>query len=99
MVFEKKFINETVFLIKMEQLDQSGYELCKLHGSNTNAKYELNKRLKKIVNWHFGINDWNENVNNHLCSLNIWKTTWQKWWMEWMFITRKSTWFQVKSKW
>ena len=47
MVFEKKFINETVFLIKMEQLDQSGYELRKLHGSNTSAKYGLKKKAKK----------------------------------------------------
>ena len=31
----------------MEQLDQSGYELRKLHGSNTNAKYGLNKTSKK----------------------------------------------------
>ena len=84
----------------MEQLDQSGYELRKLHGSNTNAKYELKKMSKKkIVNGLFGINDLNENANNHFCSLNIWKTTWQKWWLEWMFITRKSAWFQVKSKW
>ena len=30
MVFGLKFINETVFLIKMEQLDQSDYELRKL---------------------------------------------------------------------
>ena len=48
MVFEKKFINETAFLIKMEQLDQSGYKLCKLHDLNTNAKYGLNKRPKKL---------------------------------------------------
>ena len=34
----------------MGQLDQSGYELHTFHGSNTNAKYGLNKRLKKIVN-------------------------------------------------
>ena len=75
----------------MEQLDQSGYELRKLHGSNTNAKYGLKKRSKKIVNGLFGINDLNENANNHFYSLNIWKTTWQKRWQEWMFITRKST--------
>ena len=49
----------------MEQLDQSGYELRKLHGSNTNAKYGLKKRPKKIVNGLFGINDLNENANNH----------------------------------
>ena len=55
----------------MEQLDQSGYELRKLHGSNTNAKYGLKKRSKKIVNGLFGINDLNENANNHFCSLNI----------------------------
>ena len=83
----------------MEQLDQSGYELRKLHGSNTNAKYGLKKRPKKIVNGLFGINDLNENANNHFYSLNIWKTTWQKLWLEWMFITRKSTWCQVKLKW
>ena len=56
----------------MEQLDQSGYELCKVHGSNTNANYGLNKRSnKKNVNGLFGINDLNENANNHFCSLNI----------------------------
>ena len=55
----------------MEQLDQSGYELRKLHGSNTNAKYGLKKRPKKIVNGLFGINDLNENANNHFYSLNI----------------------------
>ena len=56
----------------MEQLDQSGYELRKLHGSNTNAKYELKKMSKKkIVNGLFGINDLNENANNHFCSLNM----------------------------
>ena len=57
----------------MEQLDQSGYELRKLHGSNTNAKYGLKKKAKKkkIVNGLFGINDLNENANNHFCSLNI----------------------------
>ena len=56
----------------MEQLDQSGYELRKLHGSNTNAKYGLKKMSKKkIVNGLFGINDLNENANNHFCSLNI----------------------------
>ena len=57
----------------MEQLDQSGYELRKLHGSNTNAKYGLNKssKKKKVVNGLFGINDLNENANNRFCSLNI----------------------------
>ena len=56
----------------MEQLDQSGYDLRKLHGSNTNAMYRLGKRSKKkIVNRLFGINDLNENANNHFCSLNI----------------------------
>ena len=55
----------------MEQLEQSGYELCKLHGSNT--KCGSYKRSKKIVNGLFGINDLNEDVNNHLCSLNIQK--------------------------
>ena len=55
----------------MEQFDQSGYELHKLHGSNTNAKYGLNKRSKKIVNGLFGINDLSENANNHFCSLSI----------------------------
>ena len=29
------------------------------------------KKKKKIVNGLFGINDLNEDVNNHLCSLNI----------------------------
>ena len=58
----------------MEQFDQSGYELRKLHGSNTNAIYGLSKRSKKkkkIMNRLFGINDLNENANNHFCSLNI----------------------------
>ena len=58
----------------MEQLEQGGYELCKLHGSNTNTKcglYKRTKKKKKIVNGLFGINDLNEDVNNHLCSLNI----------------------------
>ena len=55
----------------MEKLDQGGYELCKLHGSNKNAKFGLQKRSKKIVNGLFGLNDLNENANNHLCSLNI----------------------------
>ena len=58
----------------MEQLDQSGYELCKLHGSDTNANYGLNKMSKKkktIVNGLFGIIDLNENANSHFCSLNI----------------------------
>ena len=57
----------------MKQLDQSGYELRKLHGSNTNAKYGLNKssKKKKVVNGLFGINDLNENANNRFCSLNI----------------------------
>ena len=62
-----------LFLVKMEQLEQSGYELCKLHGSNTNTKCGLYKRSKKIVNGLFGINDLNEDVNNDLCSLNIQK--------------------------
>ena len=66
-------------------------------------QYGLNKaqkkKKKKIVNGLFGINDLNENANNHFFSLNIWKTTWQKWWLKWMFITRKSTWFQVKLDW
>ena len=57
----------------MEQLEQSGYELCKLHGSNTNIKCGLYKRSKKIVNGLFGINDLNEDVNNDFCSLNIQK--------------------------
>ena len=35
----------------MEQLDQRGYELRKLHGSNTNAKYELKKMSKKKKLW------------------------------------------------
>ena len=83
----------------MEQLDQSGYQLRKLHGSNTNTKYGLKKRSKKIVNGLFGINGLNENANKHFYSLNIWKTTWQKRWLEWMFITRKLTCFQVKLKW
>ena len=48
-----------LFSIKMEQLEQSGYELCKLHGSNTNTKCGLYKRSKKIVNGLFGINDLN----------------------------------------
>ena len=57
----------------MEQLDQSGYELRKLHGSDTNANYGLNKmsKKKKIVNGLFGIIDLNENANSHFCSLNI----------------------------
>ena len=58
----------------MEQLDQSGYELRKLHGSDTNANYGLNKMSKKtktIVNGLFGIIDLNENANSHFCSLNI----------------------------
>ena len=54
----------------MEQLDQSGYELRKLHVSNTNAKYGLKKKAKKIVNGFFGINDLNENANKHFYSLN-----------------------------
>ena len=64
----------------MEQLDQSGYELRKLHGSNTNAKYGWNKtpKKKKIMNGPFDINDLNENANNYFYSLNIWKITWQK---------------------
>ena len=37
----------------MEQLDQSGYELRKLHGSNTNAKYGLKKTSKKNCEWTF----------------------------------------------
>ena len=39
----------------MEQLDQSGYELRKLHGSDTNANYGLNKMSKKKNNceWTF----------------------------------------------
>ena len=57
----------------MEQLEQSGYELCKLHGSNTNTKCGSYKRSKKIMNGLFGINDLNEDVNNHLRSLNIQK--------------------------
>ena len=55
----------------MEQLDQSGYQLRKLHGSNTNTKYGLKKRSKKIVNGLFGINGLNENANKHFYSLNI----------------------------
>ena len=35
----------------MEQLDQSGYELRKLHGSDTNANYGLNKMSKKKQLW------------------------------------------------
>ena len=57
----------------MEQLEQSGYELCKLHGSNTNTKCGSYKRSKKIMNGLFGINDLNEDVNNHLCYLHIQK--------------------------
>ena len=57
------------------------------------------KKKKKIVNRLFGINDLNENPNNHFRSLNMRKTTCKKWLLKWMFITGKWTWFQVKSKW
>ena len=32
---------------------------------------DYKKRLKKFVNGLFGLNDLNENANNHFCSLNI----------------------------
>ena len=34
-----------LFSIKVEQLEQNGYELCKFHGSNTNTKCGLYKKL------------------------------------------------------
>ena len=49
----------------MEQFEQNGHELCKLYGSNKKCGY----KGQKNVNGLFGINDLNEDVNNHLCSL------------------------------
>ena len=49
----------------MEQFEQNGHELCKLYGSNKKCGY----KGPKNVNGLFGINDLNEDVNNHLCSL------------------------------
>ena len=47
----------------------------------------------------FGINDLNGDVNNHLCSLNIWKKHDKSddWSEPLLIVNRKPTWFQVKS--
>ena len=42
------------------------------------SKRSKKKKKKKIVNRLFGINDLNENPNNHFRSLNMRKTTCKK---------------------